>query len=97
MPKIKFTAQPKLPRDMEHLGYKKGDVVTLPDDQCERWIRRGVAAYVSDVAPAPEPAAAADVKAPEPTAPESTPAPEPAAAARSETPARQRRFGRQSE
>lgn len=46
MPSIRFTADPALPRDLAHLAYKKGAVVTLSTDQCERWIRRGVAVYV---------------------------------------------------
>lgn len=45
MPKIKFTADPKLPRDMAHLGYKSGMEIDLPQDQAERWIRRNVAIY----------------------------------------------------
>lgn len=47
MPFIKFTARPILPRDMAHLAYKKGDVIELPGDSCERWIRRGVAEYTT--------------------------------------------------
>jgi len=47
MPFITFTATPKLPRDMAHLAYKKGDVIELSGDSCERWIRRGVAEYTT--------------------------------------------------
>ena len=48
MPKICFVADPKLPRDMLHLGYRKGTEVHLPADKCERWIRRNVAVLVRD-------------------------------------------------
>lgn len=56
MPRIRFTADPKLPRDLAHLGYVKGMEVDLSEDQAGRWLRRGVA----DVVPAveSEPAAA---------------------------------------
>lgn len=53
MPRITFTATPKLPRDMAHLAYKQGDVVDLPTDGCERWIRRGVAVYSAPAGLAP--------------------------------------------
>lgn len=43
MPRIRFTSDPKLPRDLAHLGYKKGDEVELSDNAAERWLRRGVA------------------------------------------------------
>jgi len=60
MPRIRFTANPKLPRDMLHLGYKVGTEVELTVDQCERWIRRKVAVYVpapvATEAPESEPA-----------------------------------------
>ncbi len=52
MPTIVFIADPKLPTDLAHLGYKKGQTHELSVDQCERWVRRGVARYVSE-APAP--------------------------------------------
>lgn len=48
MPRIRFTADPKLPRDMAHLGYQKGAEVDLSPDLCGRWIRRGVAVYVPE-------------------------------------------------
>lgn len=48
MPTIIFTADPDLPRDIKHLGYKKGDIVTMADDSCRRWIRRNVAEYVKE-------------------------------------------------
>lgn len=54
MPRIRFIADPKLPRDWAHLGYRKGDEVALSADLCERWIRRGVAVYVAE-RPAPKP------------------------------------------
>lgn len=46
MPHIEFTSDPKLPADMKHLGFKKGDVVELTEDQCNRWIRRNCAKSV---------------------------------------------------
>lgn len=60
MPRIRFIADPKLPRDLAHLGYVKGMEVELSEDQAGRWLRRGVA----DVVPAaveaePEPQSAA--------------------------------------
>ena len=48
MPRIRFTADPKLPRDIAHLGYEKGQEVDLSTDQAERWLRRGVAVAVQD-------------------------------------------------
>lgn len=48
MPLIRFTAAPKLPRDLTHLGYTQGTEVELTDDQAARWLRRGVAEVVSD-------------------------------------------------
>lgn len=82
MPKVIFTADPKLPHDWRHLPYRKGSVVDLSPDQCERWIRRGVARYlppggvapavIAAAPPAPEPGAAAT----EPSPGETPPAPE---------------------
>lgn len=46
MPRIRFTADPKLPRDWAHLGFRKGDETDLSDDQANRWLRRGVAVVV---------------------------------------------------
>lgn len=46
MPRLRFTADPKLPRDLAHLGYRKDDEVELSDDQANRWLRRGVAVIV---------------------------------------------------
>lgn len=46
MPRIRFTADPKLPNDLKHLGYTMGQEVDLSTDLCERWIRRNVAEYV---------------------------------------------------
>lgn len=48
MPRIKFIADPKLPRDLAHLGYCKGHEVDLSANQAERWVRRGVAVYLPD-------------------------------------------------
>lgn len=56
MPRIRFTVDPKLPRDLAHLDYKKGQEVDLPDDQANRWLRRGVAVVVAEA-----PAAAAEL------------------------------------
>lgn len=49
MPRIRFTSNPKLPDDLKHLGYQKGTEVDLPQDQCDRWVRRNVAEYVTGV------------------------------------------------
>lgn len=57
MPRIRFTANPKLPRDLAHLDYRQGTEVDLPSDQADRWLRRGVAEIVPDAKPEPEPAA----------------------------------------
>jgi hypothetical protein len=51
MPRIQFTADPKLPADMRHLGFKKGMTVELSEDHCERWIRRNCATYVTAAKP----------------------------------------------
>ena len=58
MPRIRFTADPKLPRDLAHLAYRKDQEVELSADLCDRWLRRGVAILLLD-APPPKPAAAA--------------------------------------
>jgi len=55
MPRIRFTADPKLPRDLAHLGYVKGMEVDLSEDQAARWLRRGVAEVI-----APEPVMAVE-------------------------------------
>lgn len=74
MPRIRFTHEPKLPRDLAHLGYCKDMEVDLSDDQADRWLRRGVAVVVLDAkpakaaAPVPEPAVVpepAEVEIPE--------------------------------
>jgi hypothetical protein len=52
MPKIVFTATPKLPADWQHLPFVKGYVADLSRDQCDRWINRGVARYLPDPASA---------------------------------------------
>lgn len=49
MPKIKFTATPKLPADYKHLGYVKGMEIEGTKDWCDKWvIGRNVAVYVGD-------------------------------------------------
>ena len=48
MPRIRFTVDPKLPRDWAHLGFRKGDEVDLSEDQANRWLRRGVAVTVPE-------------------------------------------------
>lgn len=48
MPRIRFTADPKLPRDLADLGYRNGVEVDLSDDQANRWLRRGVAVVMPD-------------------------------------------------
>lgn len=53
--RIKFTSDPKLPRDIAHLGYRKDLEVELSIDQAERWLRRGVAVVVPVDAATPEP------------------------------------------
>lgn len=59
MPRIRFTATPKLPRDLAHLGYAAGTEVDLSEDQAGRWLRRGVAVVIPPPPPvAPSPAAA---------------------------------------
>lgn len=56
MPRIRFTADPKLPRDLAHLGYRKDTEADLSQDQADRWLRRGVAEIVADhPAPVAEP------------------------------------------
>ena len=51
MPRILFTATPKLPRDIAHRGYDLGTEVDVSDDEANRWLRRGVA----EVVPPPPP------------------------------------------
>lgn len=47
MPKIKFTATPKLPADYRHLGYVKGMEIEGTKDWCDKWVvSRNVAVYV---------------------------------------------------
>jgi hypothetical protein len=69
MPRIRFTTDPKLPRDLAHLGYVTGTEIDLSEDQAGRWLRRGVAEVVPLVA------VVAEVE-PEPPAPETPNAPE---------------------
>jgi hypothetical protein len=62
MPTIRFTRQPKLPRDLAHLGYQAGQVVSVTDNEAQRWLNRGVAVVVTadpDPVPASAPAAPA--------------------------------------
>lgn len=63
MPRIRFTVTPKLPRDLQHLGYEAGTEVDLSDDQAGRWLRRGVAVVVAAPA-APATAAVAPLATP---------------------------------
>ncbi len=37
MPRIRFTATPKLAHDLAHLGYEMGQEHDLPEDQANRW------------------------------------------------------------
>ncbi len=46
--KIEFIKEPFLPRDMAHLGYKKGQVVDLVPALCTRWLNRGVAKIIEE-------------------------------------------------
>lgn len=48
MPRIRFTADPKLPADLAHLAYRKGTEADLSDDQANRWLRRGVATIIPE-------------------------------------------------
>lgn len=48
MPRIRFTADPKLPDDLAHLGYRRGTEVDLSEDQANRWLRRGVAEVIAE-------------------------------------------------
>lgn len=56
MPKIEFTATPKLPADYKHFGYKAGDIITADADWCDKWVNRNVAKYVADEAAVETPA-----------------------------------------
>lgn len=56
MPRILFTSQPKLPRDMQHLGYRQGMEVDVTEDQANRWLRRGCAEIVVAAVLPPAPA-----------------------------------------
>jgi hypothetical protein len=49
--RIRFTSDPKLPRDWAHFPYRAGFEVDLPPDQAERWIRRNCAEEVREQAP----------------------------------------------
>lgn len=57
MTRIRFTADPKLPDDLAHLGYRRGTEIDLSDDQANRWLRRGVAEVIAE-APKADPVAA---------------------------------------
>lgn len=59
MPRVLFTATPKLPRDIAHLPYVAGYSCDMTEDQAQRWVRRNVARIVL---PTPE---VAPVAAPE--------------------------------
>jgi hypothetical protein len=62
MPRVLFTATPKLPRDIAHLPYVAGYSCDMTEDQAQRWVRRNVARIVVPV-PAAAPVAAPDVAA----------------------------------
>lgn len=47
--RIRFTKDPKLPRDWANLPYRAGVEVDLSPDQAERWIRRDCAVEIPDV------------------------------------------------
>lgn len=55
MPRVLFTATPKLPRDMAHLPYVAGYSEEMTQDRADRWIRRGVARIVVQTASEPVP------------------------------------------
>lgn len=56
MPRIRFTADPKLPRDWADRPYRKDTEHDVSQDEANRWLRRGVAVVVPDAPqPAPEP------------------------------------------
>lgn len=48
MPRIRFTADPKLPRDWADKPYRKDYEADMSDDEADRWLRRGVAVIVPD-------------------------------------------------
>lgn len=83
MPRIRFTANPKLPRDWADKPYRKDYEVDVSADEAERWQRRGVAVVVPDrPAVKAKPAAAPkEPAAPVVTAPQAAPAPTAAPAA----------------
>jgi len=46
MPRVLFTATPKLPSDLAHLPYVAGYSCDMTEDQAQRWVRRNVARLV---------------------------------------------------
>lgn len=54
MPRIKFTEEPKIPRDMAHLGYRKGLEFNVTDQEANRWLGKGCAEIVPNEKPADE-------------------------------------------
>lgn len=55
MPKITFTRDADYSIDMKPVVYKAGQTYDLPQDQCDRWIKREAAApYVAPLAKAKE-------------------------------------------
>jgi hypothetical protein len=48
MPRIRFTVDPKLPRDWADKPYRKGTEHDVSADEADRWLRRGVAEIVAD-------------------------------------------------
>ena len=58
MPTVRFTAPPKLPRDWADKPYRDGWEGEMPQDEAERWVRRGVAMIVTPAMKAAETRAA---------------------------------------
>lgn len=67
--RIRFTADPKLPRDLKHLGYRRGTEISLPLDQALRWVRRNSAVIIAEPAPVAVSDGPAAPSATEPQAP----------------------------
>lgn len=56
MPRVRFTAAPKLPTDWADKPYREGWEGEMSEDEAARWVRRRVAVIV----PPPQPAKAAE-------------------------------------
>lgn len=54
MPRVRFTAEPKLPADWAAKPYRQGWEGEMSEDEAGRWVRRGVA----EILPVAEPAIA---------------------------------------